>query len=173
MTTDLAATITFADETTSIRLTDGDTGTADGGSTFAVPCGVRSLGERHIHSDPPLPEELTNAIGEMMDHLEDAKRELPRLVNAVTVVVQGPIPVAIAAVEVGGPVEGPRFALARDAAEDVFRTVATENHADRRRNPGLPADLVSVIVGGCCALVGVIRGLHLDGVEVLIDGADT
>lgn len=172
MTAGLAAVITFADETTSILLTDGDTDRAEVIAIFAVPCGVRSLGARHIHSDPPLPEELTNAIGEMMDHLEDAKREIPRLVDAVTVVVDGPLPVAIAAVEVGGPVEGSRFVLARQAAEDVFRTVATENHAERRLNPGLPADLVSVIVGACCALVGVLRGLHLDSVEVLLEGAD-
>jgi len=165
----LTAMITFADEVTSIRLSDSDRAPDGDDSRFELPCGVFSLGARHIHSDPPLPEELTNAIGEMMDHVEDAKREIPGILDAALVTVDGPIPVAIAAVEVGAPVRGARFLLTRDAAEDVFRTLATENHDDRRHNPGLPADLVVPIVGGCCAVIGVIRGLQLDSVEVLLE----
>ena len=169
MSANLTAMITFADEVTSIRLSDADSGTGGDDSTFELPCGVISLGRRHIHADPPLPEELTNAIGEMMDHVEDAKREIPRIVDAALVTVDGPIPATIAAVEVGGPVRGARFLLTRDAAEDVFRTLATESRDDRRHNPGLPADLVAPIVGGCCAVIGVIRALQLDSVEVLLE----
>jgi exopolyphosphatase/guanosine-5'-triphosphate,3'-diphosphate pyrophosphatase len=160
----VTAAVTFADAVTSIRLTGADSD----GSTFELPCGVMSLGARHIHSDPPLPEELTNAIGEMMDHVEDAKREIPGIVDAALVTVAGPIPVAIAAVEVGAPIDGARFVLTRDAAEDVFRTLATESRDDRRHNPGLAAELVAPIVGGCCAVVGLIRALQLDSVEVVL-----
>jgi exopolyphosphatase/guanosine-5'-triphosphate,3'-diphosphate pyrophosphatase len=157
--------ITFADDVTSIRLSDEESDD----STFELPCGVISLGARHIHSDPPLPEELTNAIGEMMDHVEDAKREIPGLLEADLVTVGGPIPVAIASIEVGAPVGGARFVLTRDAAEDVFRTLATESRDDRRHNPGLPSELVAAIIGGCCAVVGLIRALQLDSVEVLLE----
>ena len=169
MSANVTATITFADDVTSIRVSgpDGDADNDD--STFELPCGVISLGTRHIHSDPPLPEELTNAIGEMMDHVEDAKREIPGILSAALVTVDGPIPIAIAAVEVGAPVRGARFLLTRDAAEDVFRTLATESRDDRRHNPGLPAELVAPIVGGCCAVVGLIRALQLDSVEVLLE----
>jgi len=165
MSAGVTATITFADDVTSIRLINEDSDD----STFDLPCGVISLGTRHIHSDPPLPEELTNAIGEMMDHVEDAKREIPAILDAGLVTVDGPVPVAIAAVEVGAAVRGSRFLLTRDAAEDVFRTLATESCNDRRHNPGLPADLVAPIVGGCCAVVGLIRALQLDSVEVVLE----
>ena len=161
------AAITFGDDVTSIRLTAEERDDR----TFDLPCGVISLGVRHIHSDPPLPEELTNAIGEMMDHVEDAKREIPGILDAALVTFDGPIPAAIAAVEVGAPVRGARFLLTRDAAEDVFRTLATESRDDRRHNPGLPTDLVAPIVGGCCAVVGLIRALQLDSVEVLLERA--
>jgi exopolyphosphatase/guanosine-5'-triphosphate,3'-diphosphate pyrophosphatase len=107
----------------------------------------------------------------MMDHIEDAKREVPRLIDAVSVTLAGPIAETIVAIEIGAPAVDRRFTLTRDASEDVFRTMATESSADRRHNPGLPSDLVGVIVGGCCAVVGLIRGLHLDSVEVVIEAA--
>ena len=44
-----------------------------------------------------------------------------------------------------------------DAAEDVFRTLATEATEARRHNPGLDPGRVDVIVGGCCVLVGIFR----------------
>jgi exopolyphosphatase/guanosine-5'-triphosphate,3'-diphosphate pyrophosphatase len=133
---------------------------------YIVPGGVATLGRRHIHHDPPLPEELTNAIGEMMDHVEDAKREIPALAGATEMTISGTVATVIAAVEIGGQAPDGNFVLSRDAAEDVFRTLATEAEVDRRHNPGLPAGSVSVIVAGCCAVVGLIRALHLDSVRV-------
>ena len=137
-----------------------------GEETFEIDCGFVSLANRHIPSDPPLPEELTNAIGEMIDHIDDVKRELPAVLEVDTVVVSGVVADVMAAVEVGGTVADPEFVLERDAAEDVFRTLATEAARDRGYNPGLPADLVETIVGGCCIVVGLIRGLQLDAITV-------
>ncbi len=133
---------------------------------YIVPCGVGTLGSRHIHHDPPLPEELTNAIGEMMDHVEDAKREIPLLAGATEMTISGSVATVVAAVEIGGRAPDCDFVLSREAAEDVFRTLATEAEVDRRHNPGLPSGSVSVIVAGCCAIVGLIRALHLDSVRV-------
>lgn len=48
----------------------------------------------------------------------------------------------------------------------MFRTVATEQHADRARNPGLDPLLVDRIVAGSCAVVAVLRKLQLDTIEV-------
>ena len=46
--------------------------------------------------------------------------------------------------------------------------------ADRKFNPGLPADRADVIVGGCCVLVGVMRKLRIPEIMVsvnnLLDG---
>ncbi len=153
----MTALVVIGDSTTTITV-DGE--------TFTIACGSVSLGTRHIVTDPPLPEELTNAIGEMVDHIDDVKRELPAVVEAATVTVSGIVARVMAAVEVGGPVHADTFVLGRDAAEDVFRTLATEPAADRRHNPGLPPELVDTIVGGCCVMVGLIRGLQLDAVTV-------
>ena len=60
--------------------------------------------------------------------------------------------------------------LTRDAAEDVFRTLATEPVADRRANPGLQPERADIIVGGCCALVSVLRTLKAG--ELLVSESD-
>jgi exopolyphosphatase/guanosine-5'-triphosphate,3'-diphosphate pyrophosphatase len=86
--------------------------------------------------------------------------------------------VTVAAVEIGlasfddATLNG--FVLTKDAAEDVFRTLATENHQQRILNPGLPQDRSDIIVAGCCILVATMRRLHIDEIIVstrnLLDG---
>ena len=160
-----AAHIVVGNDTTTVTATllSGDR------ESLVLPCGVSTLGQRHIAGNPPAPEELTNAIGEMMDHVDDLKRELPAVLDATSVTIAGAIPRTMATIEVGAPVTAAEFVLDRDAAEDVFRTMATESEADRRHNPGLPPELVSAIVGGCCVVIGLIRGLQLDGVTVMMN----
>ncbi len=117
-------------------------------------------------SDPPLPEELTNAVGWVVDHMEDIGREVPGAMWADRIEIAGHGVEIIAAVEVGGPADLP-FELSRDAAEDVYRTVVTESAADRAHNPGLPTTSVHDVVGVACALVGVLRFLRCDSVWVV------
>jgi exopolyphosphatase/guanosine-5'-triphosphate,3'-diphosphate pyrophosphatase len=62
------------------------------------------------------------------------------------------------------------FVLERDAAEDVFRTLATESNTDRAFNPGLHPERVSLIVGGLCVLVAVMRRLVIS--EIIMSEAD-
>lgn len=130
-----------------------------------LPVGIDLLRRLHLVSDPPRPEELTNAIGSVADHIDDLVIERPDLFGA-PVELRGPLAEAVAAVEHGGEPPLP-FVLERAAAEDVFRTLATEAAAERRLNPGLPADLVDTVVAGCCAVVGVMRRLQLPDVTVV------
>lgn len=130
-----------------------------------LPVGIRVLRSRELHTDPPRPEELTNAIGAVFDHVDDIVLTAPHVLHA-DVEVRGAAVHAIVAVEVGGEPVLP-FTLSRDAAEDVFRTVATEPAADRRLNPGLRPSMVDDIVPAACALVAVMRRLHLDRIEVV------
>jgi exopolyphosphatase/guanosine-5'-triphosphate,3'-diphosphate pyrophosphatase len=157
------ATIVVGDVITTITVLD-DQGAA---ASIELPVGGVAIQQRHIHNDPPLPEQLTNAIGEVLDHLEDAKREIETLIDVSGCHLSGTVPTVVAAVEVGAAIEADQFVLTREAAEDVFRTLATETHAQRRHNPGLPADLVPTIVGGCCVVVALLRSLHLDAVTVV------
>ena len=144
----------------------------------SFPVGAVVLSETELHRDPPRPEELTNAIGLVTDFMDDLVREFPQVLNATRVVgVAGTI-VTIAAIELGiarfDPVALHDMTLTREAAEDVFRTLATESLIDRKSNPGLPPERADVIVGGCCALVGIMRRLRIPSVTVsvhnLLDG---
>jgi exopolyphosphatase / guanosine-5'-triphosphate,3'-diphosphate pyrophosphatase len=135
------------------------------GNLHTIPLGAVSLGAAELSSDPPRPEELTNAIGAVIDHLDDMVRELPLAATADAVHVVGRLAGVIAAVEFGGEPPMP-FALSRSAAEDVFRTVATEPAAARALNPGLPADFVDTIVAACCIVVASMRHLHLDEITM-------
>ena len=109
-------------------------------------------------------------IGAVQDELEEIGRLHPEMVTSQRVVgIAGTI-VTVAAVELGlaehdeAALHG--FVLTREAAEDVFRTLATERLADRVLNPGLPRDRADIIVAGCCILVGFMRRLQLDEITV-------
>ncbi|WP_419552186.1 exopolyphosphatase [Candidatus Poriferisodalis sp.] len=137
--------------------------------------------ERFLASDPPQPSELSSAISVARLHLDDIDREHPvigRGVPAARLVgVAGTI-TTVAAVEIGLDTYDPEmidgFVLTRAAAEDVFRTLATERLADRVHNPGLHVDRAPVIVGGCCILVAIMRHWEIDECLVrerdLLDG---
>ena len=140
--------------------------------SFDIGC-VR-LTEKHLTSDPPAPEELSNAIAEAAGWFEDLGREVPAVHEAKTVVGLAGTITTIAAVEIGLPSHDSNqthhFHLTRDAIEDVFRTLATERLADRVHNPGLEEARADVIVGGLCVLVGFVRTLGID--EVLVSESD-
>jgi len=153
-------------------------GTTDVDASVSLPFGVVSLTESELRHDPPRAEELSNAVSIVGDAVDNAALE-QRLIGAATRVigVAGTI-VTIAAVELGlATFDAARLhgmVLTKDAAEDVFRTLATEKLADRIHNPGLPRERADVIVAGCCLLVAVMRRLHLSEITVsthsLLDG---
>lgn len=144
----------------------------------SIPFGAVTATSSHISTDPPQPEDLTNLIGAVADELEEIGRDMPALLTPSRVVgVAGTI-VTIAAVEIGlqefdaNVLNG--FVLTKDAAEDVFRTLATESSAERILNPGLEPHRADIIVAGCCILVATMRRLHIDEIVVsthnLMDG---
>ncbi len=151
----------------STEFTFGDTALL--GAT-SIDVGAVRLTESQLASDPPAAEELTNAIGIAQEHLTDVLRDLPMLPTARTVIGVGGTITTIAAVELGlthydrRAVDG--FRLSRAAAEDVFRTLATEALADRVHNPGLQPERADIIVGGCCIVVALMRRLGLDEIVV-------
>ena len=136
----------------------------------SLDAGSVDLTEAFLRSDPPSPVELSQAVSVVRDGLEDLARRYPLLHGAQTVVGAPGIATTVAAVEIGpgsrvpGAVDG--FRLTRAAAEDVFRTLATESEDDRRHNPGVPPQLVPTIVGGSVVLVGVLRYLEHDEIVV-------
>ncbi|MFZ4514982.1 MAG: exopolyphosphatase [Acidimicrobiia bacterium] len=146
--------------------------------SISLDVGCVRITEMFLHSDPPLPEELSNAVGYVRDLLADVDRVMPRARTARTAIgVAGTI-ASVAMIEQGcmqysrARIHG--FALTREAVEEIFRTLATESAEERRHNPGLEVGRVDVIVGGLVILAAVFRHYGLDSLVYsesdLLDG---
>jgi exopolyphosphatase/guanosine-5'-triphosphate,3'-diphosphate pyrophosphatase len=140
---------------------------------MSVDIGCVRLTEKFLHHDPPQPEELSACISLTDAYLDDVVREIPAAEARTLVGLAGTV-TTVAAVEIGLETYDRdrihHFHLTREAAEDVFRTLATESRADRVHNPGLEEARADVIVGGCCVLVALFRRLGFD--EMIVSEAD-
>ena len=157
-----------------------------GGSTEFVigskePAGVASIDvgcvrttEQFLRRDPPSAGELADALSVVRSHLEDVVREVPAVLDAARMVGLAGSVTTVAAVELGlAQYDRDRihhFVLTKAAAEDVFRTLATEPREARRHNPGLEEARVDVIVGGALILVAVMRYFGFE--QCLVSEAD-
>jgi exopolyphosphatase/guanosine-5'-triphosphate,3'-diphosphate pyrophosphatase len=141
---------------------------------MSVDIGCVRLTEDHLAHDPPLPEELLACLSLTQVHLDDVARELPTSRDARVFVGLAGTVSTVAAVEIGlATYDRARihhFDLTRAAAEDVFRTLATETIAERAHNPGLEPDRADVIVAGCCILQAIFRYFDFDA--CLVSEAD-
>jgi exopolyphosphatase/guanosine-5'-triphosphate,3'-diphosphate pyrophosphatase len=149
-------------------------GTEQVEGVISVDVGCVRLTERFLEHDPPQPEELSACISFTDAYLDDVLREMPAVAGARTLVGLAGTVTTVAAVEIGLATYDRdaihHFVLTREAAEDVFRTLATESRADRIHNPGLEEARADVIVGGCCVLVALFRRFGFD--EMLVSEAD-
>ena len=149
-------------------------GTHEPDGLISVDTGSRRITEQYLRSDPPEPEELSEAMSVVQAYLADVELAIPAVREAPTLVgVAGTIS-TVAAVELGlAEYDRDRihhFRLTRSAAEDVFRTLATEPADVRRHNPGLDPGRVDVIVGGTLVLVVTMRTFDFN--EMLVSEAD-
>lgn len=153
-------------------------GTTTPEQTMSIQVGCVRMTEKWIHTDPPAPEELHAVVNVTTQFLEDVVREHPEMRDAKMMVGLAGTVSTVAAVEIGLP-EYDRdrihhFELTRAAAEDVFRTLATEARADRIHNPGLEEARADVIVGGAAVLCAVMRFFHAPSLVVseadILDG---
>jgi exopolyphosphatase / guanosine-5'-triphosphate,3'-diphosphate pyrophosphatase len=137
-------------------------GDSDDGRAVTIPITANGLATNELRRDPPSPAELSNAIALVQDHLDDVLREMPGISRCDAVIGVGHPFTIVAAIEVGATLEaGAEFGLSRGAAEEVFRTMATEPLADRVHNPGLPSSEAATIIGGCCLVVAIMRRFSL------------
>ena len=142
--------------------------------SISVDIGCVRMTEAWLHHDPPLPEELSQALSVIDIHLDDVERELGDLSAVRTFVGLAGTITNVAAIELGlaeyDPERIHHFVLTRAAIEDVFRTLATESVAERVENPGLEPARADVIVGGLCVLVAIMRRFGL--AQCLVSEAD-
>jgi exopolyphosphatase/guanosine-5'-triphosphate,3'-diphosphate pyrophosphatase len=144
------------------------------GRSMSIDVGCVRLTEKYLEHDPPQPEELHACIAVTSEWLKDVERDMPEVLDAATFVGLAGTITTVAAVEQGLATYDRdaihHFRLTREAAEDVFRTLATESRADRLHNPGLEEARADVIVGGCCVLVSIFRQWGFD--DCLVSEAD-
>lgn len=143
--------------------------TLPSGEHTTIPWGFETLTAAWFaDNDPPHPASLTNALGTLDDHLDDAEREHPELDQLTRgergVTFAGVTIASLARVELGRDDPPSDVVLERSAAEEVFRLVATESAAERAHNPGLSSQHVATIVATCCVVVSVMRRYHLEQV---------
>jgi exopolyphosphatase/pppGpp-phosphohydrolase len=139
----------------------------DGLTVHTLPLGPLTLTAGPLRGgDPPHPADLTNALGLVQDHLDDLLIEEPSIESMHDVVAVGPHAEAMARVEIGADMVPGGYRLLRADADEVFRTLTVEPLADRRHNPGLPADHVESIVATCCVILGLMRRLDLRAVRI-------
>jgi len=143
--------------------------------SVSVDMGCVRLSEAFLESDPPAAEELANAVQFARDLITaEVEPAVPHAREARTIIGLAGTMTTMAAVELGLPEYDPErihhFVLTKAAAEDVFRTLATEKASDRAQNPGLEPGRVDVIVGGVVVVVTLMRSLGYD--EILVSEAD-
>ncbi len=141
------------------------------GDHHTLPIGPGTLLERWLgDGDPPRPESLTNALGEVSDHLDDVVREHPGIVETAHARFEGAGIRAIARLEAGVDDPPDPFEIDRGTAEEVFRLAATESRADRACNPGLRSGDVDTVLASLCVVVATMRRLGLDAATLLDRG---
>jgi exopolyphosphatase / guanosine-5'-triphosphate,3'-diphosphate pyrophosphatase len=149
-------------------------GTTGPEGMLSVDVGCVRLTEAWLHSDPPTPEELSQAVHVAREHVVDVVREVPMVKDAASLIGLAGTVTTVAAIELGlAEYDAERIhhsRLTRAAVEDVFRTLATESAEQRRHNPGLEPGRVDVIVGGVIVLATILRTLGFD--DLLVSEAD-
>lgn len=144
----------------------------------SIPIGSVRITGRHLESDPPEPEELTNAISDIRDYLTDVEKQLPNIRRAKKWIGVAATVTTTASVEIGlqefDAAKIHEYVLTREMVEEVFRTLATESLADRIHNPGLERQRADVIVGGLAIIAAIMRHFELSEITTsctdLLDG---
>lgn len=141
---------------------------------LSINAGCVRMAERFIHSDPPLPEELSAALSLVELHLIDVEKAIPSLDKATTLVGLAGTVSAIAMIEQGLEKYSyelvHHYLMSHADMEEVFRILVTDNREQRLTNPGMEEDRVDVIVGGVCILIQIMRQFHFT--ECLVSEAD-
>ena len=141
---------------------------------ISTPLGCQLLTEQYIQNDPAVGEDLYACLSLTESYLDDIQRSHPEVNKSMQLIGVGGTFTTAAAVEVGdGDYDGTGlhgFRLDREAAEDVFRTVAREDRAARLGNPGLGEDRVDVFVAGMCVLIRTMRSFDFE--ECVVSEAD-
>jgi len=137
------------------------------GFNISVQMGVVRFTERHLHHDPPEPEELqrlTAAVREVLGAVLPARPDVQTLVA-----VAGTATSAAALAHDVEPYDPDRIHGARVTMgdlEEILARLAILTNAERREVRGLHPDRAPTIVAGIAILLETVRAFGLDELEV-------
>jgi exopolyphosphatase / guanosine-5'-triphosphate,3'-diphosphate pyrophosphatase len=180
---DEEAALTFAGAT-SERTDDAEVVVIDigGGSTelvtghgadvdfhVSMQAGVVRLSERHLHTDPPKPDEVATLVEDFRAILGDALPEdVARSVRAAIAVAGTPTSLASIELELDpyDPSRTHGHVLELATLEEQLAFLAAMPLAERREITGLHPDRAPTIVAGAAMLLECVRAFGLQRVEV-------
>ena len=140
------------------------------GPHVSVPAGVVRQTERHLHADPPRPEELAALVEEVREVLTAALpaevRERVEAGVAVAGTATSAAGIELAARTGARPPSVQGHVLRAEALEDLLARLAAMTDEERRAVPGLHPDRAPTIVAGVAILRECLRAFALQAVEV-------
>jgi exopolyphosphatase/guanosine-5'-triphosphate,3'-diphosphate pyrophosphatase len=139
------------------------------GFHVSLPAGVVRMSERHIHSDPPRPEELQQLAADVRTILMEGLPPDERAAVRFGIAVAGTATSAAAIALELDPYDPDRvhgYRLELGTLELLLARLAEMNEAQRREVVGLDPDRAPTIVAGIILLIESMRAFELEEVEV-------
>jgi exopolyphosphatase / guanosine-5'-triphosphate,3'-diphosphate pyrophosphatase len=135
----------------------------------SLPAGVVRMSERHIHSDPPEPEQLQDLQQDVRNTFLHGLPSEERAAVRSGIAVAGTATSAAAIDQELDPYDPERvhgYSLQLATVELLLARLADMTEADRRQVVGLHPDRAPTIVAGMILLGEAMRAFELDQVEV-------
>jgi exopolyphosphatase / guanosine-5'-triphosphate,3'-diphosphate pyrophosphatase len=139
------------------------------GFHVSLPVGVVRMSERHIHSDPPTPDDLQNLALDTRATFLDGLPPEQRAPVERGIAVAGTATSAAAIDQELDPYDRVRvhgYTLLLASIEEMLARVADMTEAQRRSLAGLHPDRAPTIVAGMIVLSEALRAFELEEVEV-------
>jgi len=137
------------------------------GFRTSLQMGVVRFPERHLHHDPPEPEELQRLAGSVREVLAAVLPVRPEVQTLIAVAGTATTAAAIAhEVEPYDPDRVQGAHVTEGALEEMLARLALLPNAERREIPGLHPDRAPTIVAGITILLECTRAFGLDEIEV-------
>ena len=139
------------------------------GFHVSLPAGVVRMSERHIHTDPPAPQELQAITRDVQTILLDGLPEGQRSSVTRGIAVAGTATSGASIAQVLDPYDPSRvhgYILSLAVIELLLARLADMDEARRREVVGLQPDRAPTIVAGMILLGQALRAFALDEVEV-------
>jgi exopolyphosphatase / guanosine-5'-triphosphate,3'-diphosphate pyrophosphatase len=135
----------------------------------SLQAGVVRLTERHVHGDPPEPEELQALTADVLTLVEDEVPAAVRRSVGAGIAVAGTATSAAAIdlrLEPYDPTRAHGHVLPEGTLELQLARLAQMNEEERRAVPGLHPDRAPTIVAGVAMLLECMRAFGLERIEV-------